>query len=454
MCIGCGVCVLATRGSVTLASLPGGAFLPVLDDADDAALERASRVCPFSDDSLDESVLAETLFGGLPEDDFVGRHLTTYAGRVRDHASRLRSSSGGLTTWLVRELLREEQVDAVIHVRPASPPGAMFEYRISTTEMEIDSAKRSHYSAASLRDLVNDLGADGRRFAFIGVPCIVRAMRSVERLEPGIADVRFHVGLVCGHMKSPAYGLALAWQAGISPEKCVSVDFRVKVPGRESSDYDFAARGDRGTSVSVRSADLLGTNWGHAMFQPNACNYCDDVFAETADVVLGDAWLPEYRGDWMGTNVIVTRNAEIDAILRDGRDRGEIELESLDLVSVRESQAGNYRHRRTGLAVRLKDDERAGRPAPRKRVEASYSGVTFVRRQMVRLRREISEYSHVSFQRAVHARDVAVFVSAMKPLLRRYSRLESIDRKGIARWLASELRRLAHRAVGAVHVRG
>lgn len=39
-----------------------------------------------------------------------------------------------------------------------------------------------------------------------------------------------------------------------------------------------------------------------------ACDFCDDVFAETADIALGDAWLPEYVQDGNGTNVVVTRN--------------------------------------------------------------------------------------------------------------------------------------------------
>lgn len=33
---------------------------------------------------------------------------------------------------------------------------------------------------------------------------------------------------------------------------------------------------------------------------PRACNYCDDVFAECADVTCMDAWLPEYSQDHRG----------------------------------------------------------------------------------------------------------------------------------------------------------
>jgi coenzyme F420-reducing hydrogenase beta subunit len=38
------------------------------------------------------------------------------------------------------------------------------------------------------------------------------------------------------------------------------------------------------------------------------------VLAETADVTVGDAWLPEYIKDGLGTNIITIRSPEILAI--------------------------------------------------------------------------------------------------------------------------------------------
>ena len=71
------------------------------------------------------------------------------------------------------------------------------------------------------------------------------------------------------------------------------------------------------TAAATHRAAIDG-NWAFGAFQPAACNSCDDVFAETADVVFGDAWLPQYTDDWRGTNVVVTRSPEADRILADG----------------------------------------------------------------------------------------------------------------------------------------
>jgi coenzyme F420-reducing hydrogenase beta subunit len=44
--------------------------------------------------------------------------------------------------------------------------------------------------------------------------------------------------------------------------------------------------------------------WGAGFFQNSACNYCDDVVAETSDIAFGDAWVEPYSSDGRGTNVV------------------------------------------------------------------------------------------------------------------------------------------------------
>ena len=54
------------------------------------------------------------------------------------------------------------------------------------------------------------------------------------------------------------------------------------------------------TSVVKRSNEFYGTHWGYNFFRYSACDACDDVFAETADISVGDAWLDGYIDDPMG----------------------------------------------------------------------------------------------------------------------------------------------------------
>ena len=67
-----------------------------------------------------------------------------------------------------------------------------------------------------------------------------------------------------------------------------------------------------------------GTNWGLGFFKYEACDYCDDIFAETADIAVGDAWLKDYTQDALGNSVVVVRNDQIRVIMEDGLKSGSV----------------------------------------------------------------------------------------------------------------------------------
>lgn len=446
MCIGCGGCSVVTSGAVSVSLGRFGTYEADLSGASEDQRRAASGVCPFSDEAPDEAEVAASTFGGaMPIDDFTGAHLGVYAGRVRDAAYLEGSSSGGLTSWLIQRLLEDGLVDGVIHVGASERDASgdpLFGYVLSTDAKEAAGRRKSIYSATSMAEVLAEVRGDGRRYALVGVPCFIRAARLISRKDPVGEQLRYFVGLVCGHMKSTRYAEALAWQVGVAPDELAAADFRVKDDDRVASDYSFAAQDGEGTARRARSATLVGTNWGHGMFHVNACNYCDDVFAETADIVFGDAWLPQYVSDASGTNVVVTRRRELDDILKRGRADGAITLDDLGIGDVRASQSGNYRHRREGLAARLADDRRAGLSAPRKRVAPSYGSLPPARLRLLRLRREMGLRSHELFAAARESGDLTVFTDGMAPLVRRYARIE---KGSVPRRVWRRLRALARR---------
>src|SRR3546814_1194379 len=132
------------------------------------------------------------------------------------------------------------------------------------------------------------------------------------------------------------------------------------------------------------------------MFQLGACDFCDDIFAETADVCLGDAWLPQYDSDWRGTNIVISRHADIDQLLREGARSGEILLEDINADLMAQSQGGNFRHRWDGLSVRLADDLRQGKAVQRKRIAPGSRRKAWIRRKRIRIRGKQSRQSNAT----------------------------------------------------------
>lgn len=97
----------------------------------------------------------------------------------------------------------------------------------------------------------------------------------------------------------------------------------------------------------------VGDMWGTGLFKANACDFCDDVTTELADISLGDAWLAPYSNDGRGTNVIVTRSRLADEIIQTGMMKGSLVIEEIHPEKFIASQQGSFNHRHDGLLYRI-----------------------------------------------------------------------------------------------------
>lgn len=424
VCVGCGACAVVDS-AVTMSRDEFGAMQADISSVPVDALKHLSSVCPFSDEAANEDAISDELFSGLEKfDRRVGKYLNIQAGRVVNGEDVVRSSSGGLTSWLCIELLRNGLVDGVIHVGPSDAGDEIFKYCVSTSVAEIRGRRKSQYYSLSFDEALKSVIGDKKKYAFVGVPCFAKAIRLLCKSDTDLrTKFPFVISLVCGHMKSAAFAQLLAWQTGVAPSDLRAVDFRVKVPDKAVHEYAFSAIGADGIPHTRQSSSLIGGLWGHATFQLNSCDYCDDIFGETADICFGDAWLGKYAKEWRGTNVVVTRSKVLQGLLDEGHESGSLLLDPLTVEELVESQAGNFRHRWDGLSVRLQDISRLGRWSPRKRIKPGSRPVDGKREAIVRLRQKMASTSHKSFLRAKNAGVMQHFIEDMTPLMVEMSHL-------------------------------
>ncbi|MNQ94643.1 hypothetical protein D3C85_1101660 [compost metagenome] len=131
--------------------------------------------------------------------------------------------------------------------------------------------------------------------------------------------------------------------------------------------YSFSCTDNPSNTTKLIKMREVGDMWGSGLFKANACDFCDDVTTELADISLGDAWLPPYNQDGKGHNVIVSRSLIADQILQEGQASGELELESLAQERFLASQQGSFNHRHDGMGTRINMAKRAGALTPPKR---------------------------------------------------------------------------------------
>lgn len=432
-CVGCGACRVASNSNIKIHINELGYYNADIETANSQDVDIANLVCPFSNQSDNEDVLGKKLFSSnIPfHDPRLGYFLSLNAGRINDSENLRLFSSGGLTTWIAAELLKAGEIDGVIHVGgdDIQKDARLFNYVLSENVNQLYARTKSRYYAVEFSKVLEQIRGDGKKYAFIGVPCFVKAVRLLCQQDKTLShQIAYSLALVCGHMKSSSFAELLAWQVGVEPSELGKIDFRVKDPTRPSNQYSISAWNSKSQSSHTSPNNILyGSNWGHAFFQLKACDFCDDVMGETADVSLGDAWLPQYENFWGGTNVIVCRNKRIQELLVEGFNSNSILLEPLTADEISASQDGNYRHRWDGLSVRLEDACRNLTWVPRKRIMPSSRKVSLLRKTLVRLRERIALQSHQAFLEAKKRNDLAYFVKSMLPLTNRMHYIYKFD---------------------------
>lgn len=412
--------------------------------AGEAAVPTAfADVCPFSGYAADEDVIAEELFACErgQRDDGIGTYVATYAGHATDPKIRGVGSSGGLTTWLLCAAMGRGLVDRVIHVSPVSGE-ALFAYTVSETEDAVRRGAKSRYYPVEMSRVLQSVRTRPGRYAIVGIPCFIKAVNLLRREDRIVAErIVLTVGIFCGHLKSAMFAEYLAVCLGQDLRDAETVDFRKKYADGWASNYGFEVTLSDGRTLSRRMSDIYGGNWGYGFFKYEACDFCDDVAAETADVSFGDAWLPEYVTDPCGTNVVVVRTRAIDTLFAEGVRNGELALNTVDVSCVVESQAAGLRDRREGLAYRLAKKSAAGEWAPRKRVALS-TDVPQNRRKIYDLRMEIARTTHGAFETGI-SDPLTAFEMRVRPLTDCYDRLyrQSFAQRlrDLLRWITGKI---------------
>lgn len=360
LCIGCGSCSLGIYQNIGLDRFGRYKATTGLSQEDDQS--KQDRICPFSNNSLNEDDLV-SLQGREDElryDPKIGYFLSLWTGHVKSPPYRAQGSSGGITSWLLNTLLSYNLVDAVVHVRPGSQGASkdlLFSYQVSRSSTEINSGAKSHYFPVEMSEVLAYIRHTPGRYAVVALPCFAKSLRSLMEVEPVFKErIVFLIGLFCGHLKSTQFAELLAYQAGFTRKAMTSIDFRTKIKGRDAGDYGYTVSDGRRT-ITKPMAEVIGRDWGMGIFKYKACDFCDDISAEVADVSIGDAWLPEYTSDSNGTNIFIARNQVIHELIVGGLDRGELALDSASVEMAHNSQAANIRHRIEDLPYRLYVEE-------------------------------------------------------------------------------------------------
>lgn len=363
LCTGCGVCISEDQShQAKMVWNKEGFLIPLLGE--NSTQEEMIKVCPFAIQQKDEDELGE-LFLKQPETQYhdkIGYYYGLYAGYSQQF--RETSSSGGIATYVFNTLLEQKIVDYLFIVKEVD---GQYAYQFFSNVEEITQISKTRYTPVTLEKLFQELSKVDGKVAVSGVACFVKAIRLKQMYDPVLKEkIAFIVGIICGGLKSRYYTDYLAQEAGCKSEYS-HAQYRVKNKESHALDYKFSCIEKSDKRIHMVDMQSLGDMWGTGLFKSNACDFCDDVLTELADVSLGDAWISPYDKSGLGNSIIITRSPIADSLIQSGLNNSDLVLDSVDENAIIASQQGSFNHRQNGLLYRLSVFHNRGKETPHKR---------------------------------------------------------------------------------------
>jgi len=357
-CTGCGLCAALAPDAVAMTTVAPGYARPHQHGTVAADAEaRIAATCPgLVIDNGPVKAGADALWGAA---------TTVATGHATDPALRHHASSGGVLSALLTHALGTGMVDRVVQTTsdPANPLGNST--TVSRSAEDVFAAAGSRYASSSPLAAIMDQLAQPGRFAFVGKPCDVSALRALARVDPRVdAKVPLMLAFFCAGIPS-GDGARRILAAADAPEDEV-VAFRYRGDGWP---------GDATATLRDGTTRAMGyhASWGQILSKQIQfrCKICPDAVGGAADVACADAWYGDARGypsfaEQDGRSLLLARTPAGEALVRSAIAAVNIAIEPLSLAAIVQMQPSQVRRKRE-LIARLAAMAVAGRPVPRYR---------------------------------------------------------------------------------------
>ena len=341
LCTGCGICCAAAPGGVKMSLSEKGYLRP-----------RAMRALAYEEEREIANICPGVSLSRAPlnghDHPIWGPIIGVRAGQATDRTLRHKASSGGVLSAVLLYLLDTGLVDRV--VQTAANPVAPIENATieSTTAEDVFRAAGSRYApSAPLSDILDQLERPGR-FAFVGKPCDVAALRAYARERAEVrAKVPYLITFFCAGIPSVDGTRAILDRLGVEEHEIASFRYR----GEGWPGYTTAKTKD-GRTLRMTYAESWGSILSrHLQFR---CKICPDGSGAFADLVCADAWYGDEQGypkfeEAEGRSLVITRTPEGEGVIQDAVRAGYLDVADIEVGEVAKMQP--YQARRKQLVL-------------------------------------------------------------------------------------------------------
>ncbi len=373
LCHRCGSCVGICPTGVLAVDESGYPTVQNLSSCTDCDL--CMKVCPGDEFNFHEQHQA---VHGTPGDAFAthGQFIEGMIAYATDSRVREHSTSGGLVTALLLDLLERKEIDGALVI--VSDESTLWKGKplLARSAEQILSAMKSKYAISPTNIELSEIRNTPGRYAVVGLPCQIHGVVKAKSLDQRIRErVVLTIGLFC-HAAIEHEAFKVIWETlGDKTKGATRFISRIgKHPGTphlELADgslypvYFGDKKGYRPTSIEM-------INILYRLYTPARCLTCFDASAEFADIAVGDPWMAPPENDvdfYQGWSYSLVRSEKALALCKDLEARGKLHARWL---TRRESLACNtlMSHEKRWRAFRvIETQRRQGKSIPEYRME-------------------------------------------------------------------------------------
>lgn len=310
LCVGCGLCyTICPKDAISiLVDSDKGIYRSKVDESLCISCNKCLNACPGR--SADFRLLNKNIFHKEYDDSPIGSYSRCFAGYSLDNDIRNNSASGGVVTQLLVKAIEAGIITGALVTRMSKDDPLLPEPFIARTREEIIEAAGSKYCPVPLGIAIKELenNKDKGVIAVVGLPCHIHGFRKAE-LNKSLHYNLIYFGIFCGHSPNFTATKYLLQENKINISNIEKLDYRGSGwPG------GMTIKTKDDNTKFIKYGKYWNTGFGQYFF-PYRCTLCYDGLAEFADISFGDAWLPEYSTDKIGTSMIVSRTEIGDKFL-------------------------------------------------------------------------------------------------------------------------------------------
>jgi coenzyme F420 hydrogenase subunit beta len=265
-------------------------------------------------------------------------------------AIRQKSSSGGVITALATLLLEKEFVDEIIQVGVDDQnPIRNKTHFVTTTEQLLANAGSRYCPSSPLSDIRQVLN-NGKKYAVIGKPCDISAIRSLVTKNPEYKEqFPYLLSFMCAGIPSENATKKLLDKLNVKEEDLISFKYRGDGwPGLTCAQ----------TNNNEKFTMSYNESWGGVLnryLQPR-CKVCADGIGEAADIVCGDAWYNSENGypsfeEKDGRSLTIARTFAGQKLIDEAIQLQALQVDSYDIDNI-DSIQPFQKNRKQTIAIR------------------------------------------------------------------------------------------------------